>query len=346
MLIPHQKLTIEPSDILKSIINQPKNNLKKYIPKQNIYLTGSGRSALKSIIQSNNLKNIGIPAFTCCAVEIGVKSAKANPIFINSHIIPEIKDYPKIDALVLPYNFGFLPDIEKIKKECKKRNIILIEDCCQALGAKYKNKLAGSFGNYAFYSFGISKNIGIAGGALASNKKELVRLENYPKKEIFNLILKGFAAKYILNPKFYNKKLIEKELLKNQKDLNYKMPNILKKIILTQIKRYNKILNIRTKNGNLCLKELDGIINFVKPIKNTELSWLYFILLSKKRKEIIKKLLKEKVDLQPMLTFKDLSKNSPLATKAEKEHFGFALYRPEKEVEFIIKKIKKVMKSY
>ena len=255
-----------------------------------------------------------------------------------------IKEYPKIEALVLPYNFGFLPNISKIKKECEKKGIILIEDCSQALGAKYQRKLAGSFGDYAFYSFGISKNIGFAGGALGSNKKEALNLKNYPQKELTKLIIKGFAAKFILNPKIYNKKLIQKELLKDQEGLNYKMPSLAKKIILTQSERYNKILNIRTKNANLCLKELEGIIDLVKPVKNTEPAWLYFILLSKKRKEIIKKLWKEKVDLQPMLTFKDLSKNSKLATKAEKEHFGFALYRPRKEIEFIIKKIKKVAK--
>ncbi|MBM3708570.1 MAG: DegT/DnrJ/EryC1/StrS aminotransferase family protein, partial [Actinobacteria bacterium] len=250
MLIPHQKLVIEPLDVIKPLFKKPKETIfSDYISNKKVYLTGSGRAALKTIIESNNFKKIGVPAFTCCAVELAIKSAKASPVFIDNHIIPEIKDYPKIDALVLPYNFGFLPNIEKIKKDCKKRNIALIEDCCQALGATYNNKLVGSFGDYSFYSFGISKNIGLLGGALGSAKQEKLNLKSYPKKEIVSALTKGLIAKYVFNPKFYSKKLIQKELVKDQKELNYSMPSFIKKIILIQLERYNEILYQRRKNA-------------------------------------------------------------------------------------------------
>ena len=112
-------------------------------------------------------------------------------------------------------------------------------------------------------------------------------------------------------------------------------------IITLREETRNKILKLRRNNANYCMKELKGIVDFIKPIKNTKPSWLYFVIKSKNRDKLRVRLLKEKIDVQPLLTFQDLS-NGKLASKFEKEHLIFALYRNKWEIDYIIKKIKKI----
>jgi dTDP-4-amino-4,6-dideoxygalactose transaminase len=120
------------------------------------------------------------------------------------------------------------------------------------------------------------------------------------------------------------------------------MPCFVRKVVLEQFKRYDKILRLRKENAEYCIKELEGVVDFVKPIDGSEPAWLYFVILSDDRDELRKRLFKEGVDVQPLLSFKDLSGKGKKASKIEKEHLVFALYRSKAEIEYIVKKIKKV----
>jgi len=63
--------------------------------------------------------------------------------------------------------------IDKLKSICKKKKIILIEDTCEALGTKYKNKFLGTFGDFGTYSFYYSHHITCGeGGMIVCNNSE------------------------------------------------------------------------------------------------------------------------------------------------------------------------------
>ena len=53
----------------------------------------------------------------------------------------------------------------QIMEIAKKHNLYVIEDCAQAHGAMYKNKISGSFGDAAGFSFYPGKNLGALGDA-------------------------------------------------------------------------------------------------------------------------------------------------------------------------------------
>lgn len=352
MLIPHQKLTPRIRDFVFGSLNyliRRKNEklLRKYIPQNNVYWTGSGRSALFHILKENDVKRVGLPAFTCTVVLDACKQAGCKVEFIDASYVLKLEDLDKIDkidALAVPYNFGFMADIDKIRRLCRLKQVLLIEDCAQALGAKYNNKLAGSFGDFAFYSFGISKNIGYLGGMVSSDKEIKIRQKRYPFWQFYKASVKAKASYLFFNPYiyplFYSQ--FRNELQKPHDFLDYRMPCFARYVVLEQFKRYDKILELRKSNAEYCMRELDGVIDFIKPTKNSEPSWLYFVLLSKNRDQLRKALFKEHVDVQPLLTFKDLSRKGKLASHIEKEHLIFALYRPRCEIEYIVKKIKKV----
>ena len=58
----------------------------------------------------------------------------------------------KTKAIMLVHPLGQVCDMEKILKICKKYNLLLIEDNCESIGAKYKNKFSGTFGKFSSIS--------------------------------------------------------------------------------------------------------------------------------------------------------------------------------------------------
>lgn len=355
MLIPHQNLNIRTADILKGTLNFITKNksyesLNQYIPLKYRYWTSSGRNAIKLALKDIKAKRVGLPGFTCKVVDTAIRSAGCKPYYIDSSAIVNIKDIEqiinKIDTLIIPYNFGFLPEIDKIAVLCKKNHVTLIEDCAAALGAEYKDRLAGTFGDYSIYSFGISKG-GFLGGMLASNNPVTeTETQNYPTHELIKFSVQGIANHTIFNPKIYplfvNK--IRKNLKQEQRTLDYKPPRLGEYINLKILERHNKNLEIRRRNAKIITEELDGIIEFIKPLKDSNPSWLYFVFMVKNRNDFMKNLLKENIETIPLLDYKNLS-NLKLSQEAFEKHTTLALYRPKSQIESTIKKIKKVCKN-
>ena len=80
----------------------------------------------------------------------------------------------KTKAVIISDIYGNIPDIKKINKICKEKNIFLIEDSAEALGSKYYNKRAGSFGIASAFSFHRTKTLTTGeGGMLVTNNKSL-----------------------------------------------------------------------------------------------------------------------------------------------------------------------------
>ena len=84
----------------------------------------------------------------------------------------EKKITKKTKALMLVHAMGNCADMEKIVKICKKKNIILIEDTCEALGSKYKGKQLGTFGDFSSYSFFYSHHITSGEGGMVCSKSK------------------------------------------------------------------------------------------------------------------------------------------------------------------------------
>ena len=85
---------------------------------------------------------------------------------------------PFFCTLVVPNHtsslYGFPGKIDEIKKICEKHGALLIEDAAEAMGATYKGKQAGSFGDYAAVSYNGNKIItGSAGGCILTNDLEV-----------------------------------------------------------------------------------------------------------------------------------------------------------------------------
>ena len=81
--------------------------------------------------------------------------------------------YPKVKVVVVAHLYGTPGKIDEIKSICDKHGAVIVEDAAESLGATYKGKQTGSFGNYNCISFNGNKIItGSAGGMLLTDNLE------------------------------------------------------------------------------------------------------------------------------------------------------------------------------
>ena len=80
-------------------------------------------------------------------------------------------------AVMVTHLHGLLCPMERIVDICKKYDIPLIEDACQAFGTKLNGRAAGSFGDVGVYSFGMYKNVtAFYGGMVATNNSNIYKM--------------------------------------------------------------------------------------------------------------------------------------------------------------------------
>jgi dTDP-4-amino-4,6-dideoxygalactose transaminase len=136
-------------------------------------------------------------SFVATAGSIGWVGAK--PVFVD--IDPETFniDPAKIEAAItaktraiMPVHlFGLPADLDPILRLAKEKNLVVVEDAAQAIGARYHGRCVGTFGDFGCFSFFPSKNLGAAGDG------GLITIENTALDERLRLLrMHGSKTKY------------------------------------------------------------------------------------------------------------------------------------------------------
>lgn len=150
-----------------------------------------------------------VPSNTYIATILSILHSKMKPILVEPDIATYNIDPMKIEekissktrAIMVVHLYGKSCQMDLISQLCKKYNLILIEDCAQSHGAKFKNQLTGTFGDFGAFSFYPTKNLGALGdaGAVITNSEifaeHLKKLRNYgSSKKYFNELI-GFNSR-------------------------------------------------------------------------------------------------------------------------------------------------------
>ena len=205
----------------------------------------------------------------------------------------------KTRAVMILNVLGNCSEMEKIRSFLNKKKIFLIEDTCEALGSKYKNKYLGTYGDFGTYSFYYSHQITSGeGGMIVCNSKEDYNI-------LMSLRAHGWdreqSKKNIQNFNFINE------------GFNLRPLEISAAIGLNQFKRLKKLKSVRTKNRNKLIKSLissnkwNNQFSFFHPQKNLDPSWFGFPLLlnknqASKKNKFLKYLNKNKIETRPIIS--------------------------------------------
>lgn len=121
--------------------------------------------------------------FTFVATSWAISYVGAKPVYIDIDDATFNLDPKRVEAAVTPRTKAILPvhlygqscDLDPLLEIARKHEFPLVEDACQAHGAKYKGKTVGTFGVMSCFSFYPGKNLGACGegGALLTNDAKL-----------------------------------------------------------------------------------------------------------------------------------------------------------------------------
>lgn len=140
-----------------------------------------GRTAIYLILRSLDLKEgdeVLVPSFVCETVIKAILRAGLKPKLLDidpdtfTIDVNRLKDAvsPKTRALICVHTFGQPCDMDAIMEIARERGFYVIEDCAQALGARYKKQNVGTIGNVSMYSFHVDKLMSTGfGGMILTN---------------------------------------------------------------------------------------------------------------------------------------------------------------------------------
>ena len=183
-------------------------------------------------------------------VDINKDTLNVNPDLLIKKINRKTK------VIMLIHVLGNSTNIEKIKKIAQRKKIILIEDTCEALGAKFKNKYLGTFGDFGTFSFYYSHQITSGeGGMIVCNNKEDYDLLYSMRSHGWSRNLKSQREIEKKYPK------IDPKFIFVNSGFNLRPTDVVASIGNNQLKRLNKFIKIRNANNS---KIKNALINSKK----------------------------------------------------------------------------------
>lgn len=221
-----------------------------------------------------------IVQFGAIPVFVDVDMATHN---INTDLI-EAAITPKTKAIMLAHTLGNPFNLEKVKAICEKYNLWLVEDCCDALGAKFNGQMVGTFGDIATLSFYPAHHITMGeGGAVFTNNPQLRMIAEsfrdwgrdcYCAPGCDNTCGNRFGQKFGSLPAGYDHKYVYSHI-----GYNLKISDMQAACGLAQLERAQEFVDARKLNFELLKSRLTNLSDFIEiaqPTPNSEPSWFGF----------------------------------------------------------------------
>ncbi|SCJ41779.1 UDP-4-amino-4-deoxy-L-arabinose--oxoglutarate aminotransferase [uncultured Clostridium sp.] len=346
----------------------------EYIGVKHAISVGNGTDALVIALKAMGIGNgdeVITTPFTFFATAESISAVGATPVFVdvtkdtfNIDVTKiEEKITKKTKAIMPVHIFGQSSDMDEINKIAKKHNLLVIEDACQAIGAKYKNKMIGSLGDIACFSFFPTKNLGCAGdgGMIVTDNDDLAVIiralrthgsgENGQKAfNLLNGVKEDIMKAEISNDTIYNPLKYYNYLIGYNSRLDAIQAAILR-VKLKEIDKWNSKRRAIVDIYNEEFKNLDLVIPVCA--KENEHVYHMYILQSENRNKILEKL-KERgvatgvyypVPLHLQKVYKNLGYKEgdmPVAEYLSNRTFAIPVYPEltEEQIKYIIDSIK------
>ena len=198
--------------ILGKQVENFENEFADYVGVKHAVGVGSGTEALHLALVAAGVKSgdevITVPntaVFTVSAITF----AGAKPVFVDIDEDYYLMDPDKLEkaitrktkAIIPVHLYGQCADMGRIMRIARKHGVAVIEDACQAHGAEYKGRKAGSIGDLGAFSFYPSKNLGCYGdgGMVVTNNASMAHklkmLRNGGQIKRYYHEIKGFNSR-------------------------------------------------------------------------------------------------------------------------------------------------------
>lgn len=242
-------------------IKEFEERIAEFVGRKYAVAFNSGTSALHAILLAYGIgkrDEVIVPSFTFISTANAPLFVGAKPVFSEIEdktygLDPEdVKEkITKKTRAIIPIHYGGCPclHIKELKEISEDHNLLLIEDAAESLGARSGNKMVGSFGDAAMFSFCQNKVITTGeGGTIVTDSKEI-----YEKLKLICSHGRIETANY-----FTSSGKIDYITL----GYNFRIATMVAALGLSQLKKVDKIAHMRRKNANYYtskLKKVNGI---------------------------------------------------------------------------------------
>ena len=221
--------------------------MAEYIGVKYCVVFNSGTSALHVALLTYNIKEddeVIVPSFTFIATANAPLFVGAKPVFadieeetygLDSEDVKE-KITEKTKAII-PIHYGGCPcKIKELREIADDHNLILIEDAAESLGARIGDKKVGTFGDSTMLSFCQNKIITTGdGGAIVTDSREI-----YEKLKLIRSHGRLETSDYFSSTEYMDYVTL---------GYNFRMSNIVAALGVAQLKKVDKIIEMRRKNA-------------------------------------------------------------------------------------------------
>jgi CDP-4-dehydro-6-deoxyglucose reductase, E1 len=266
---------------------------------------------LAALKHSNRLKNnkVVVPSLSWATdlsspILLGLESilcdCNLSDLSCDLDHLEEIFQNESPSALILVSVLGLVPDMDRVIELCNKYDVLLLEDVCESMGSKYKEKYLGTFGLASFFSMYFGHHLStIEGGFINTDDEEfyytLLMMRSHGwARDLPTHIQNEYKEKYNLTDfeNLYNFYL---------PGMNLRSTDLQAYIGLRAIDKLDNFSKTRNKNFNHYVSHLENnelnlvidpdnfISNFAMPI------------LSKNRNSIVKKLIENNIECRPLI---------------------------------------------
>lgn len=235
----------------------------KYLGTKFAISFNSGTSALHAILMVYGIEEgdeVIVPSFTFIATANSVLFVNAKPVFAEIEeetygLSPEdvkTRISPKTKAII-PVHIGGLPcHIRELREIADDHGILLIEDAAESLGANINGKKVGTFGDAAMFSFCGNKAITTGeGGVIVTDSRSI-----YEKLKLIRSHGRLETENY-----FTSSKLMDYVVL----GFNWRMSSITAALGVSQMKKIDKVIDMRKRNAEYLTQELSKIRGIKTP---------------------------------------------------------------------------------
>ncbi|MFA5864701.1 MAG: DegT/DnrJ/EryC1/StrS family aminotransferase [Phycisphaerae bacterium] len=163
-------------------IRQYEEAFGKWINGRKCFSFWKGRVALHAILQALGVQEgdeVILPGYTCVMDVNPIMYLGAKPVYVdiepNTYNLDvnllEQKITPRTKVIIAQHTYGYPVEMDAVLQIAGRKGIAVIEDCCLALGGKYKGKTLGTLGKAAYFSFQWNKpyTTGLGGMALCND---------------------------------------------------------------------------------------------------------------------------------------------------------------------------------
>lgn len=194
----------------------------------------------------------------------------------------------RVKAVLPVHILGHACDMDPVLKLARKYNLVVIEDATESLGGKYKNRMTGTLGDIACFSFNGNKLVTSGGGGMivTDNQKWALRAKYLTTQS------KDHPVEYIHKAIGYN----------------YRLTNLQAAVGCAQMEKIGKFISVKravASNYTRALRDVPGVTPMKEAPWAFSIFWMYTVLIHSSKyglssRQLLKRLAEKKIQSRPL----------------------------------------------